>query len=267
MTFLAEHIRCRLCNDASIASSVAERRVVACTVLELARTFDLLSFGMVDTHLHMAKAGGSGGAELARRVEGALTKRLGHEVGFEKARIKPVTDPWHLYRLFSYTLTQGEHHGVDHLDPFFEGTNLPDLLGLRAVGRYTVANVRRHLPRVNREQLLDVLGVKCLEPADGPLEEILEAMAAAVCRPAIVGRGHTMNAARRAAMAVIGGRLRRGALAELLGLHPASVSRLLHAPVDAELVAMLRLQLGLRQQRWRQATGQLPPGPHRLAAA
>jgi hypothetical protein len=267
MTVLAEHIRCRLGNDAPIASSVAERRILARTVLELARPFDLLSFGTVETHLHVAKAGEAGGAELARRVEGALTKRLHHEIGFEKARVKPVNNPWHLYRLFSYVLTQGEHHGVKHLDPFFEGTNLPDLLGLRSVGRYTIANVRRHLPRVNRGQLLHVLGLKTLDPADGPLEEILTATAAALCRPEITGRGCEQNGARRAMMDVIAGRLRTDAVARLLGIHRSSVPRLLRTSADPALVEMIRLQLGLRQQTWRIATGQLAPEtPPRLAA-
>jgi hypothetical protein len=54
-------------------------------------------------------------------------------------------------------LTQIKRHGVTHLDPLLEATNLPDLLGLRSVGRYTAANVRRVLPRIQRGQLLEML--------------------------------------------------------------------------------------------------------------
>jgi hypothetical protein len=252
---IGEHIRCRLRNDAPIASSIEQRRIVARTVLEIGRPFDLLSFGLADTHLHTETASQGGGAEYARRVEGALTKKLGFELGFERVRVDPVADLWHLYRLFTYVLSQSKRHGVSHLDPLLEGTNLPDLLGLRITGSYTAANVRRVLPRIQRGQLLEILDLKSLAPADGPIEEIPSAAAAVICCRSLGGCGRSVIAARRAAIEVVGDRLELRALADLLGIHPSNVHRQRARPSDPALVEMVRLQLGLRREKWRLAMG------------
>jgi hypothetical protein len=249
---LGEHIRCRLRSDGPIASSVEQRRIVARTVLEIGRPFDLLSFGLSDTHLHMETGRESGGAEYARRVEGALTKKLGFKLGFERVRVDPVADIWHLYRLFIYVLSQIKRHGVSHLDPLLEGTNLPDLLGLRTTGRYTAENVRRILPRIQRGQLLELLDLKTLAPADGPIEEIPLSAAAAVCRADLKGRREETISARRAALEIMGGRLDLQARAELLGVDPSTVCRQRLIPPEEAMVEMIRLQLGLRKEKWRQ---------------
>jgi hypothetical protein len=255
MAAVGEHIRCRLRNDGPIATSVPARRIVARTVLRIGFSFDLLSFSLVDTHLHIEKAGQEGGAEYARRVEGVLTKKLGFELGFERVRVDPVKDIWHLYRLFTYVLSQGKRHGVSHLDPFLEGTNLPDLLGLRATGRYTAANVRTFLPRIQRAQLLDLLDVKSLVPSDEPIEEIPVAAAAAVCQPSLAGRSREAISARRAAIEIGGARLGLQALAKLIGIDSSNVIKQRKRPPDSTLVEMVRLQLGLRREKWIQLAG------------
>lgn len=252
---LGENIRCRLRNDGPIATTVEARRLVARTVLEIGRPFELLSFRLVDTHLHAAKGGEEGGAEFARRLEGALTKRLGLELGFERVRVDPVQDIWHLYRLFTYVLKQGSRHGVGHLDPLFEATNLPDLLGLRTLGLYTAANVRRLLPRIHRAQLLEILELEALEPADGPIEEIPAAAAAAVCRPHLRGMSPERIAARRAAVEIVGDRIDTRATAALLQVSRWTVTRLRADPSDPTLVMAVRLQLGLCRRRWLKMVG------------
>lgn len=253
---LGESIRCRLRDDGPIARNLEERRVVAQTVLEIGRPFTLLGFGLADTHLQGATGRAGGGAEFARRVEGSLARRLGYEVGFERAHVEPVKDIWHLYNLFSYVLRQGKRHGVSHLDPLLECTNVPDLLGLRRVGGYTAANVRSLLPRVRREQLLELLDVPELVPCDGPLEEIPVAAAAAMCRPRLEGRCGAVVAARRAMIEVVGDRLSGQALSALVGLDVSNIYRQRLQPADEELVKMIRLQLGLRRARSLAATGQ-----------
>jgi hypothetical protein len=254
MTALGQHIRCRLHNDGPLADTIGKRRLLARTALEIGREFDLLSFGCVDTHLHLVKAGADGGEEYARRLEIALSLRSESEVGFEPARVKPVLDLWHLYRAFDYALRQDQHHNVP-IDPLRDATNLPDLLGLRLAGAYTIANVRRFLPRVDRGQLLGLLGSRALELADGPVEELPSAAAAAICREQLVGHSRETQAARRAVLAILGDRLAIHAAAELLEVHRVTVRRLRRAPADPALVNAVRLQLGLRRARWSAAIG------------
>jgi hypothetical protein len=249
MTPLAQHISCRLRNDGPIADTLEKRCLLSRAVLEIGRELDLLSFGAVDTHLHMAKAGATGGEELGRRVEISLARTIAVGVGFERARVWPVNDIWHLYRLFEYTLKQGPHHGVGG-GALLEATNLPDLLGMRLVGAYTLGIVKRLLPRVQRARLLGLAGLAELVPADGPLELIPAAAAAALCRSALDGRLPEVTAARRAAIELVGDRLTAAALAELLGVHRATLHRLREAPVDGALLSAIRLQLGARAGGW-----------------
>lgn len=111
----------------------------------------------------------------------ALSHSLRVFGGLFVSLIKPVADGWHAYKLFDYVLRQGVRHQLDS-DPLLEATNLPDLLGLRPLGRRTAISVRRFLPRVDRQQLLSLLGVPTLEPADGPLEDVVAAACAAGAR-------------------------------------------------------------------------------------
>jgi hypothetical protein len=267
MSALGEHIRCRLRNDGPIAATPERRRVVARIILEKGRDFDLLAFGLADTHLHLAKGEAGAGGELARRVEIAITRRFGLEVGFERVRIEAVVDIWHLYRVFEYVLRQDRRHKIE-TDPLREATNLPDLLGLRGIGGYTAGNVRRLLPRVTRGQLLELLGAPKLAPADGPVERIVQSAAAAICRPQLIGYSHEVQAARRAVIAIAEDRLGSPRLAALLDVHRATVNRLRKMPPDGVLVERTRFQLGLFQARWEAAVGveEIGSPPQRRAA-
>lgn len=247
MAFLGYHLMCRLHDDRVIAPQAWQRRVVARCVLERCREAPLLCFHLVDSHLHLAiLAQLAMCMEFARRVEKSITQRLKLEVGFVRARHKPIADQHHLFNLFDYILRQQSRHGLDW-DPFFDASNLPDLLGLRTLGAYTRRNVGERLPRIKRSYLLNRLGVEGLQPADGPLDLLGEATLAAACANEFVGAEG--RAARVAALAVAGGRLSVVRLGELLGINRRTISRMRRQEADQSLVHAIRLQLALRSQR------------------
>ena len=214
-------------------------------MLQQGRAFDLLGFGLADSHLQMVALGDAGG-ELARRVEISLSARF-NGPGFTAVDVRPVEKQRHLYNTLTYDLRQVVHHRIHSVDPYFEGSNLPDLLGLRLTGRYTRELVRRKLPRLHDDELLQILGLSCLEPADGPLERIVEAGAAAICLPrtGLTGCSIEVIRVRRAIIEVVGSRLTTMQVASLLGVHRTTVSRLRKEPANEAYVDAIRLQLGL----------------------
>lgn len=242
---LGYHLCLKLDDNRVIAPTPAERRVVASTILEHGERFDLLAFGLADTHPHLlAPRPREDAGELARRVEISLVKRLKLDVGFARPYFKPVVDGSHLNRAFIYILEQNAHHGLEW-DPLHEASNLPDLLGLRDLGRYTAANVRRHLPRMTRSRLLDCLRLNELEPQSEPLEHLPLAAMAALGLPDLVGQRTRVVSARQAIIQLAGTRLKSRELAQWLDLSMREVQRLrTHLP-NADLQQAIRLQLGL----------------------
>jgi hypothetical protein len=126
--------------------STAPRRVLAGTVLHVARPFAMVLFRWGDTHGHTLVVGPrAGAAEFGRRLEIALTRALRPSSRFEAARLKPIRDVWYLASTFRYVLGQDEHHGFQH-NPVFDASNAPGSLDcLRSVaGRQrTCANTCR----------------------------------------------------------------------------------------------------------------------------
>jgi hypothetical protein len=245
---IGQHICMRLSNDAVIASTPAERRTLARVVLEKGREADLLAFGQADNHLHLETASRRAEAgRLAHDVEVSLRRRLAIAVPFAPAFIKPIEDARHLYATFRYVLRQRAHHGLEG-DPLREASNLLDLLGLRTLGRYTRANVRRLLPRVTRADLLELLGVAGLAPREAPLEEVVDAALSALTLPGLAGFGAEVQAARRAVVEVVGGRVPARVLGSWIGVGERTVFRLAARRADDELVCAVRLQLDLRCQ-------------------
>ena len=243
---IAQHIVLRLADSRVVAPSSAARRLVARVVLEQGRGDGLLAFGLADTHQHLLVACSREAAgQLARRVEISLVRRLGLEVGFAPAHVEPVVDGRHLGRAFPYVLKQCAHHGLEW-DPLHEGSNLPDLLGLRLLGAYSAANVRRPLPRVGRSDLVACLGLETLEPADGPPDQIFTAALAATALPDLSSKTGASVDARRAVVQLAGSRLRARELGSLLGVSDRAVHHLRRRrPADPRLLQAMRLQLGL----------------------
>jgi hypothetical protein len=263
---LGQHIVFRLADSRVIAPSPVERRLVARVVLELARHDELLSFGLADTHLHLlAACDRQQAGRLARRVESSLVQRLRLDVGFGPPYFEEVKDNRHLYHAFTYVLEQSTHHGLQW-DPLHEACNLPDLLGLRVLGTYTVVAVRRRLPRIRREDLLACMGIEELQTVDGPPENevpprvlgrprswhginLVTATVAATGLPTLEGRSPEIVNARRALVHVAGRGLAAPSLAALLGVSDRTVHELRRQPADPQRVSAIRLQLGLMQQR------------------
>lgn len=255
------HVICSLENDSVIAPTIAARRFLARRVLQLGRGVPLLAFNAPDTHLHMeAIAGWARCGKLARDIECSLTKSLQLKVGFREVNRVPIRDQAHLYRCFDYILRQQPHHGLAW-DPYREASNLPDLLGLRVLGQYTAANVRAHLPRINRGDLLGPLGVDQLVEADGPLDLVVPAALSAAALVSLRGRSAEARAVRRAVLELVGARCPMTDLARLLRVSRQALHETRRVALDERLLRAIRLQLGLRA-----VIDDAPTGPF-LAAA
>jgi hypothetical protein len=242
---LGQHLILRLWDNRVVAQTPEERRIVASSVLRLAKNDELLSFGIPDTHLHMNTADQERAAgQLARRVEISLRQRLRLDVRFTPARPEPILDQRHLGNAFWYVLRQNERHELDW-DPYHEASNLPDLLGLRVLGRYTWGNVQRWLPRVKRRELLACLGVEELVPADGPPDQVLPAAIRAAGVPRLEGYSVTTNQIRRVVVEIVGHRVPWTELAASLRVNRRTLYRMAELPVNQRLLAATRLQLGL----------------------
>ena len=249
------HVTCRLTDGRVIAPTRNHRLTVARTVLDQFRGRALLAFNTPDTHLHTEHAepeevGSSLLANALRSIK--LTLKL--PVGFAKPFPKPIRSQAHLFNTFDYVLGQQPHHELEW-DPYHEASNLPDLLGLRVLGRYTADNVRRLLPRLKRHLLLKHLGVEAHESKDGPPRDLL----AATGLTDLHGRCALTRAARRAAVVVANAGATLEQLARLLETDRKSLWRARQKPADPDLVRAIRLQLQLRQLVPAAPTGAFSP--------
>ena len=252
MSQLGFHLCIHLLDGSVIAKDARERRTVARVVLAQGAIAGLYVFSLPDTHLHMgARCEDLEPGELCRRVGISLKRQLGLDKGFVLYPPIAVRDQRHQEQLLRYILTQHQHHRV-LADPFRESSNLPDLLGLRAIGAsYTAQNLGRLLPRLSRETLLGWLGAPWLRPDTTSMrsEDLAGALAQAACRaaclPDLRGSHPLTVAVRRAATQVALDRLSVAQLAPHLGVAPRTLMWLRHRPADPELVHAIRMQLAL----------------------
>ncbi len=247
MTPLGHHIRIRLEDGRVIVHSDEERRVVARVVLKQGRGDGVLAFSLPDTHLHLeALCSDRAASRLCQRIATSLKQRLNLSMSFVTYPHEAIGDQRYLFNTFRYLLTQHKRHDVE-LRSFLEATNIPDLLGLRPMGRYTRGNVQRALPRVHAATVLDWLGLSGLRPAGGPLNAVVDATLSASALSSLTGRSRSVVDARRCLLEVVGHRLNGSELASLLGVAERTLYDLKHRPADPELVRAIRLQLGLRR--------------------
>jgi len=264
-TTLGYHLNFHLADRRVIARSPIERRAAARSILRIGETTDgLLAFRVADTHVHIEVACERRAAgRLAQRVGSSLRRLLKLPSTFAPAHLEPVRNQRHLIRTFHYVLGQEKHHGSE-LDPLHEASNLPDLLGLRLLGRFTANSVATLLPRVNREGLLAhfspplarALGTARPSLEDAPLFEaalLLDAAAAAFALPTAHASGRSAARAKRAVVQLAGRRCEAWRMGELLRLAPRTIHRYRNMPIDDEAVAavhgQLRLRIALTQMR------------------
>lgn len=247
MTPLGHHIVLRLENDRTVAETIRDRRRLACATLAAAQPFPFLAFRWADNHGHaVVVADRAEAAECARRIEIAISLALDVGIPFAPARLRPIYDTTHLRNTFLYIIGQDTHHSIE-IDPTFEASNVPDLLGARITGAWTRGHVRTHLPRIQRADILRAARLSDPELAAPTLVDLRDAAAAAIGRETLFGREALTVAARRAAC-----HLARAegadAVAAALGITSRGVRKSLAAPADSALVRAILQQLGLRAQ-------------------
>jgi len=251
MKELGHHLCLGLVDRRVLTASVAQRRLVARSTLRIGRDHRLLAFRAADTHLHVeALCDRRSAGRLARRLELSLHKVIGYPVAFEPARIWPIKSQRHLYNAARYILRQDERHGVD-IDPWAEASNLPDLLGLRVIGRHTTIEVGRCLPRMTAAELTAIVGLKADQLTEGDhwieaVDQLADATAAAVALPQLRGRAAEVVVARRAAAAVTREVLDASALAAALCTSERTARRLRAESPDPLQSEAIRRQLRLR---------------------
>ncbi len=224
---LASQLILRARDNRVLAPDLVDRRRWSHTLAFAARGRPLLAHGLADTHAHLLLACDRDEAGLhTRHLARTLHLCLGPELEWEPVRFSPVRDQAHLASTFGYVLGQLGHHGLDELDPFFEGTALPDLLGLRPSGAWMAGHVRRLLPRVKREELLARFGGDPWACCERRLSTLVQAVAAAAGLPTAQGNEPLRVDARAAGIRLArqGHTIRE--VADALGLSIRTVKRL-----------------------------------------
>ena len=245
MDALAQHLIMRLRQDRNLVPTVEARRLLARTILRVAREFALVAFRWGDTHGHAAAVcDAATAAELARRIESALKQVLGLPVSFAPVELRPIRDLWHLKNVVRYIFAQDSHHGFAH-DPFHEASNLLDLLGIRVVGAWTAPILKAQHPRLRRADLLGMVGMTDPD-RDAPLDgDLLDAAAAALALPRL-GNDRESLGARIALVHLLSGWLSPREIADRLEMAPSTFRRLRATEPSRPLVRAIRQQLVMR---------------------
>jgi hypothetical protein len=243
---IATHIMIALVDQRVIATTTSARRTYAQVVTRVGEKYGLLSHGMSDNHAHFVTACDRRRAgTCAQAIEHALHQKLGLSVSFSKAHFKDVRDQPHLRSLIPYVHRQAQHHGVD-VDPFFDASSLPDLVGAREMGGgYLRQRLAALAPRVRLLDLVPASMRRSQLPTAPTIEQVAQAAAAAIGVPTLDRGGHSHRAARTAALAVAQPVSRERA-SDALRCSVRTVKRLARETPDAALVSAVSMQL-----RWR----------------
>lgn len=239
---LAWHVTIRVEHDGWLARAPSEMRVAASIVVaQLAG--HVLAFRFVDTHAHLLLSGER--AAVGKRVQilEATPRRVLKTRPFEPARIRGVFTGEHLWATLGYVLRQTSRHKAK-IDLAHDGSILPDLLGLRMTTPNPVPHVLTFFPRIDATVLRRMVGWPELAGFEPDPRHLAEAAAGAFGLRDLTAETKATRDARRAAVQAVA--LKRGQLAALLDLDPATVSRLRHRPVAREQVHLVQQQLRLR---------------------
>ncbi len=231
-------------DSAPLAENDGDRRALIAAILAGGKDHGLLVAGAADTHAHAVAKGPRRPDRLAAATQYRVRTARGDGARLEPTRVTEVHDQWHLQNAFFYVLKQAQHHAVGG-DPRFEATTLPDLLGLRVIAPWLPARVYAALPRVSRQQLLDILGLDTLA-VGFEHATLIDSAAAAVAAPDLSRRTPLVVDARRAAIELGSDHLYDDELATLLGVHRRSLRKHRRRPVRLDLVRAIGLQMGLR---------------------
>ncbi len=228
-------------------------RVEACRAVNVvwgqAQHFPVLAFRFADTHFHLvAAAPPERCGDLARRLAIGFQRVLQYPVRFQFPRLKPIHEQGYLANAVMYTLRQDQRHGLQN-DSLGEGSNLPDLLGLRVLGTITRRWLASYLPRLGPPALEELMGIR-LEPLRwSSAVQLSDAAASAVGLPRLLGRSAPAAQARKAAVLAVRGVLSSAETADLLGLSKRRVRQIKRAPPPpADLVAAIHRQLVARER-------------------
>ncbi len=247
------HCTCRLRDDREIATDPASVRAAVTRVLTKCLPRGLVIFCVVDNHAHALLASDRKTAgETMRRLELSFHWHLDLSRRFERARFKAIVDRDHLWRTVPYILRQVERHRVQ-TDPFWEGSALQDLLGLRWPGRALRGRLLQHLPRLRDENLHRWLGVgsDVLSQWDDELRAeqlvfLAGAAAAAFAIPTVRARGRRGQLAIRAACQAVAPEIRTFTLARTLGIPLRTAGRARVASIDVAAIRAVRRQVWLQ---------------------
>ena len=243
---IAIHVTGRLCDDGAIARTPGALCEAARIIKRHGDVRGLLAFRVSDTHYHVVlQCTREEAGMFARYASAALHRCLHLEVDFERARFRVIRSERHLFATLRYLFKQEAHHRSD-FDPAHDGSSLCELLGLRVGGSIMNARVRRTLPRLRREMLLEWLGVGALDSARVNPALLCEAACAAFGLSSLEGEHPAQCQARRAAAHVGVLIAKPSKVGALLGCSARSIRRYRHEPVVAAERKAVELQLRLR---------------------
>lgn len=236
------HLVFRAVDSRVIAPDVASQRCLAEVIHAVGEPRGLLAFRASGDHLHVeAVCDRATAGRLGQAVASGLTQRLGLP-GFAPVYVEPLADQRHLENVFFYVLRNTEKHGVGN-DPTHEASSIGALLGLRLAPEGFLTRVRRHVPRLDRDALLDILGIATLVPAFR-LDVLADAAAGALGLPDLDTSARAARA-RSAAVRVAAPHARAAAVAGALGIAPRTERRYRSAPPDLALERAIALRTGL----------------------
>lgn len=235
-----------------ITATPQAHRIIARAIHDACKDASLLAFGEADTHLHLLLANQRPRVgRTVRRLALMLNWRLGVTGGFKPSHFKPISDAHHLISTFRYVLRQPSRHGLDpYDDPWSEGSSLVDLLNLRPLGAHVLRAVRQAFPRLGRQEILNLAGIKDLHLQGLPLEDIGEAAKAAALITSLDGSTVELMAVKHAIVEIVGHRLETKDTASIAHLAGSTVRRLRHHPAHPGLVEAIRGQLALHEARY-----------------
>jgi len=218
-------------------------------VLARGEPFDLLAFRAADTHLHFAMGVPAAGAmEFARRIEISLNKTFGYGITFSSAYTEPIRSQRHLINVFWYVIGQEQRHGLDQ-DPWFEASNLPDLLGWRQLAPWAPGLTRSFLPRLDGDRMRGVVSVVVDPDRPASLDGLGAAAAGALGLLELPKRGPEFARLVAVACAAVGDDWPALRLARALDVSVRSVLRYRGSRPDRPLVRAIRCQSQLQAAR------------------